>query len=67
MRGKITGIFTGGIDSGAFLGSLGLGYIAEYFGLGVLFLCAALVVLSGLAVRRFWTPPQRPAAQPSKP
>ena len=29
IRGKITGIFTGGIDSGTFLGSIVLGYLGE--------------------------------------
>ena len=29
IRGKITGVFTGGIDTGAFVGSIILGYIGE--------------------------------------
>ncbi len=33
VRGKATGIFTGGIDTGVFAGSLILGYIGEWFGL----------------------------------
>ncbi|MFO7983423.1 MAG: MFS transporter [Desulfuromonadales bacterium] len=57
IRGKITGIFTGGIDTGIFIGSLTLGYLAEHFGLTALFLTAGLAVLAGLGIRRFWSPP----------
>jgi MFS family permease len=48
IRGKATGIFTGGIDAGAFAGSLILGYIGQWFGLNTLFLCAGLVMTAGL-------------------
>jgi len=48
VRGKITGIFTGGIDAGAFSGSLFLGMIGELAGYSVLFICAGLVMLTGL-------------------
>lgn len=52
VRGKVTGIFTGGIDSGSFVGALVLGQIGESFGYGWLFLAAAATVLSGLWVFR---------------
>ena len=52
LRGKITGIFTGGIDAGAFAGSLILGVIGEQVGYSALFICAGLVVLIGLWVFR---------------
>ena len=52
VRGKITGIFTGGIDAGAFCGSLLLGVIGELAGYSALFICAGLVVLTGLGLLR---------------
>lgn len=52
VRGKITGIFTGGIDAGIFCGSLLLGVIGEFAGYSVLFVCAGLVVLTGLGLFR---------------
>ena len=52
VRGKITGIFTGGIDAGIFCGALILGLIGETAGFTVLFICAGLMVLSGLALFR---------------
>ncbi len=52
VRGKITGIFTGGIDAGAFCGSLILGIIGEFAGYSTLFICAGLVVLTGLGLFR---------------
>lgn len=52
VRGKVTGIFTGGIDSGVFVGALLLGQIGESFGYTWLFLAAAATVLSGLWVFR---------------
>ncbi len=52
VRGKVTGIFTGGIDSGSFLGSMSLGLIAHSAGYPVLFLCAGLTLLSGLLIFR---------------
>ena len=48
IRGKATGIFTGGIDTGIFAGSLMLGYIGDWFGLDVLFVCAGLSMASAL-------------------
>lgn len=52
VRGKITGIFTGGIDSGIFSGSLILGLVGEWVGLSGLFVCAGLLVLMGLWLAR---------------
>ncbi len=53
IRGKIIGIFTGGIDTGIFLGSILLGYIGKWFGYPVLFLVAGLILLMGCGVYRF--------------
>lgn len=53
VRGKATGIFTGGLDAGIFAGSLMLGYIGEWFGLNVLFLCAGLSMATALLFFRF--------------
>ncbi len=53
IRGKATGIFTGGIDSGIFAGSLILGYIGDWFGLNVLFVCAGLSMMAALVIFRF--------------
>lgn len=52
VRGKITGIFTGGIDTGIFTGSLILGLIGEWLGLSGLFVCAGMLVLLGLWLAR---------------
>ncbi|MBU2548496.1 MAG: MFS transporter [Proteobacteria bacterium] len=48
VRGKINGIFTGGIDAGTLVGSVALGYVGEHLGFQALFLVAGLSVLSGL-------------------
>ena len=53
IRGKATGIFTGGIDAGIFAGSLVLGYIGDWFGLDVLFACAGLSMAAALFLFRF--------------
>ncbi|MBE9546966.1 MAG: MFS transporter [Proteobacteria bacterium] len=53
IRGKITGIFTGGIDTGAFIGSIMLGYIGQWAGFRVLFFAAGLALIMGLGVYRF--------------
>ena len=53
IRGKVTGIFTGGIDTGIFAGSLMLGYIGNWFGLNVLFICAGLSMAFALVIFRF--------------
>jgi len=52
VRGKVTGIFTGGIDAGAFCGAFVLGMVGEFFGYSPLFICAGLVVLTGLGLFR---------------
>jgi MFS family permease len=52
-RGKITGVFTGGIDAGAFVGSIILGYIGQWAGFQALFFAAGLILLIGLGVQRF--------------
>lgn len=56
IRGKATGIFTGGIDSGIFAGSFILGYIGDLFGLNVLFVCAGLSMALALIIFRFRSP-----------
>jgi predicted MFS family arabinose efflux permease len=48
VRGKATGIFTGGIDAGCFAGSLLLGYIGQWFGLPALFWAAGAGMAGGL-------------------
>lgn len=50
IRGKINGVFTGGIDAGAFLGSVVLGYIGEWAGFPTLFFAAGLAFLIGLGI-----------------
>jgi MFS family permease len=55
IRGKATGIFTGAIDTGIFAGSLVLGYIGDWFGLNVLFVCAGLGMAAALFLFRFHT------------
>lgn len=53
VRGKVMGIFTGAIDSGAFIGALILGIIGQAAGFTALFLAAGAFMLSGLVVFRF--------------
>ena len=53
VRGKVTGIFTGGIDAGAFLGALILGIIGQVAGYRALFAFAGLVIAGGFLVFRF--------------
>lgn len=52
-RGKVTGIFTGGIDSGAFIGAILLGMIGDLAGYTSLFICAALLLSGGHLLLRF--------------
>ena len=47
-RGKINGIFTGGIDVGIFIGSVGLGYIGEWFGYIPIFVSTFFVLILAL-------------------
>ncbi len=53
LRGKATGIFTGGIDTGIFAGSLVLGYIGDWVGLNALFVCAGLSMATAFIIFRF--------------
>lgn len=50
IRGKINGVFTGGLDGGTLAGSIALGYIGDWAGFRILFLIAGLVVFLGLLV-----------------
>jgi len=52
-RGKVTGIFTGGIDSGAFIGAILLGMVGDLAGYTSLFICAALLLSGGHLLLRF--------------
>lgn len=54
IRGKITGVFTGGIDAGTFAGSIALGYIGELAGFQALFLAAGLALLMGVGIHRWY-------------
>lgn len=49
-RGKVTGILTGGVDAGLFLGSLTMGQLGEYFGFQAIFAMAAGTIFVGLGV-----------------
>lgn len=51
-RGKVTGIFTGSIDGGAFVGSLVLGIVGELAGLDMLFYATAAFMLLALPLLR---------------
>jgi len=53
IRGKVIGVFTGGIDAGAFVGSIILGYIGQWAGFKVLFFAAGLILFIGFGVQRF--------------
>jgi MFS family permease len=55
IRGKINGVFTGGIDAGAFVGSIILGFIGEWAGFRALFFAAGLAPLIGVGVYKFRT------------
>jgi len=50
IRGKINGVFTGGVDSGLFFGSIVLGYIGEWFGYRPIFITTFLVLMIGLVI-----------------
>jgi predicted MFS family arabinose efflux permease len=53
IRGKISGVFTGGMDAGLFLGSIILGYIGEWAGFRVLFFAAGFSLIIGLGIYQF--------------
>ena len=48
IRGKVIGIFTGGLDAGIFVGSIILGYTGKWFGFQTLFFIAGLPLFIGL-------------------
>jgi len=50
IRGKINGVFTGGVDAGTLVGAITLGYIADWLGFQSLFLVAGIFVFLGLPV-----------------
>ncbi len=50
IRGKISGVFTGSIDLGTFLGSISLGYIGEWYGYRHIFIATFLFLMIGLMV-----------------
>ena len=52
IRGKINGIFTGGIDAGAFSGSIILGYIGQWCGFQALFFIAGIALFAGFMIYR---------------
>jgi len=47
-RGKVTGVITGGVDLGLFIGSLIMGQLGYYFGFQAIFSAAALTMFVGL-------------------
>ncbi len=50
IRGKVTGVFTGAIDAGAFIGSIALGYTGEFAGYRAIFFISMIVMFAGLVV-----------------
>ena len=50
IRGKINGIFTGGMDAGILMGSIVLGYIGEWLGFRPIFLATSLIILCSHAI-----------------
>jgi MFS family permease len=61
-RGKANGVFTGGVDSGVFLGSVMLGIIGQHLGFSALFATAGAALLLGLGI--FWVTTRRACPQP---
>jgi MFS family permease len=53
-RGKVTGILTGGVDAGLFVGSFTMGQLGESFGYPSIFAMAAAAIFVGLGVF-IWT------------
>jgi len=62
LRGKINGIFTGGMDAGIFTGSIFLGYVGEWAGFRAIFLAAGTALFVGLAIYKIGLQRQRPLA-----
>ena len=52
IRGKVNGIFTGGIDAGVFSGSIILGYVGEWCGFQTLFLLVGVSLFGGFVIYR---------------
>ncbi len=52
IRGKINGIYTGGIDAGVFSGSIILGYIGEWGGFRTLFFLVGVSLFAGFLIYR---------------
>ena len=50
IRGKVSGAFSGGMDSGIFLGSITLGYLGEYFGFRSIFLTTFLAMMLAIVL-----------------
>ena len=50
IRGKLTGIFTGGIDTGLLVGSILLGFVGEWAGYRTLFFTAGFALVAGFAI-----------------
>ncbi|MFH1136172.1 MAG: MFS transporter [Pseudomonadota bacterium] len=50
IRGKINGIYTGGIDAGVFLGSIFLGFVGDRAGFPTIFLLAGSSLMLGLLI-----------------
>jgi len=51
-RGKVTGIITGGVDLGLFIGSVIMGHLGNSFGFRSIFAAAALTMVAGFLA--FW-------------
>ena len=52
IRGKVNGIFTGGVDAGVLFGSILLGYVGEWGGFQSLFLVAGASLFTGFMIYR---------------
>ena len=60
IRGKVTGIFTGAIDAGAFIGSIALGYIGEFAGYRAIFFVSMIFMFMGLGFFKIRSSDKRP-------
>jgi MFS family permease len=49
-RGKVTGILTGGVDAGLFVGSFTMGQLGDVFGFPAIFTMASATIFLGLGV-----------------
>jgi predicted MFS family arabinose efflux permease len=66
MKGKITGVFTGSIDAGVFVGSVVLGYIGRWAGFSRLFLTAGMALILAFVIFQVQTMRQRAYVKPFK-